>query len=77
MISTCQYIGPEQDPMVHFPIKMCGCKTLHGKSYCAEHYWVVYDKGTSVNGKRKSKAIEQEIEELKQQQEAEMEMENE
>jgi hypothetical protein len=50
---------------------MCGCKTLEKKAYCAEHYWRVYEKGTSVNGKRKSRAIEQEIEELKRQQELE------
>ena len=69
--NTCQYIGPDQDPLRDWPIKMCGCKTLEGKAYCADHYWVVYDKGTSVNGKRKSRAIEKEIEELKLQQEIE------
>jgi hypothetical protein len=56
---------------------MCGCKPLAGKAYCGDHYWVVYAKGTSVNGKRKERAIEQEIEELKQQQDAELEIENE
>ncbi len=73
---TCQWIGPEQDPLRHWPIKMCGCKTLKGKAYCGEHYWQVYDKGTSVNGKRKSKAIEKEIEEALKETETEMEMEN-
>jgi hypothetical protein len=74
---SCQYIGPEQDPLRDHPIKMCGCKPLAGKAYCGDHYWVVYAKGTSVNGKRKERAIEQEIEELKQQQDAELEIENE
>jgi hypothetical protein len=73
---TCQYIGPEQDPLRDYPIKMCGCKTLEGKAYCGDHYWVVYSKGTSVNGKRKSRAIEKEIEELAKEAELE-EYENE
>jgi hypothetical protein len=73
----CQFIGADQDPLKNWPIKMCGCKTLEKKAYCAEHYWQVYDKGTSVNGKRKSRAIEKEIEELKQQQDAELETEDE
>ena len=64
----CQYIGPEQEK---WPYTMCGCKPLSGKAYCADHYWLVYDKGTSVNGKRKSRAVEKEIEELKLQQEIE------
>lgn len=72
----CQYIGPEQDPLRDYPIMMCGCKTLEKKAYCADHYWVVYNKGTSVNGKRKSKAIEKEIEELAKEAELE-ELENE
>jgi hypothetical protein len=55
---------------------MCGCKTLEGKAYCGDHYWVVYSKGTSVNGKRKSRAIEREIEELAKEAEIE-EFENE
>jgi hypothetical protein len=76
IFDSCQFIGAEQDPWKHWPIKMCGCKTLKGKAYCGEHYWTVYDKGTAIAGKRKAKAIDAEIEELKQQ-EAEMEMENE
>ena len=60
----CQYIGPDQDPLKNWPIKYCGCKTLSGKAYCGEHYWVVYEKGTSVNGKRKEKALVKEFEQL-------------
>lgn len=74
LITSCQYIGPEQDPRKG-PITYCGCKTLEGKAYCGEHYYVVYAKGTSVNGKRKERAIEKEIEDLKRQQEIE-EIEN-
>lgn len=61
---TCQYIGPEQDPMFS-EITFCGKKSIEGKSYCHDHYWKVYRKGTSVNGKRKQRQIEREIEELK------------
>ena len=74
MYTGCQYIGPEQDPRKG-PVTYCGKKTLTGKAYCEEHYHVVYRKGTTVNGKRKEKEIEKEIEELKRQQEIE-EIEN-
>lgn len=50
---------------------MCGCKTLQGKLYCAEHYYKIYSKGTSVNGKRRERAVEAEIADLKHQQEIE------
>lgn len=76
MSEGCQYIGPEQDPLRDWPIKYCGCKTLEGKVYCGDHYWRVYAKGTTVNGRRREKAIDAEIADLKLQQEIE-EMENE
>jgi len=78
-MSGCQYLGPEFDARTwdyfNKPTPFCGCKTLTGKSYCAEHYHVVYRKGTTVNAKRKEKEIEQEIADLKRQQEIE-EIEN-
>ena len=70
----CQWIGPDQDPRKG-PINYCGKPTLEGKSYCHDHYYVVYQKGTAVAGRRKEKAIEKEIEELKRAQELE-EIEN-
>lgn len=74
---TCQYIGPDQDPLTNWPIQMCGQKSIEGKSYCAEHYHVMYKKGSSNTGARKmEKLIEHELAELKRQQEIE-EMENE
>jgi hypothetical protein len=78
MSEGCQYLGPEFDARTwdyHKPTPYCGKPTLAGKSYCHEHYHVVYRKGTTVNGKRKEKEIEKEIEELKRQQEIE-EIEN-
>ncbi len=66
-MTGCQYIGPEQDPRKG-PVTYCGKPTLTGKSYCEDHYWVVYKKGSS-NLKGNTKAIEAEIAELKKQQE--------
>ena len=64
----CQYVGPEQDPR-RGPLHYCGARTLEGKSYCGDHYWVIYKRGTAIAGKKKEKAIDQEIAELKKQQE--------
>ncbi len=64
----CKYIGPEQDPQ-KAQLVYCGAKTLQGKSYCGDHYYRVYQRGTAVAGRRKEKAIDQEIAELKKQQE--------
>lgn len=62
---TCQYIGPEQDPVRDWPIKMCGNPSIHGKSYCAHHYPKVYMGGSAVTGNCKTaKLIEQELREL-------------
>jgi hypothetical protein len=45
MNNTCTYIGPNNSE--------CSCNkpALEGKSYCEEHYFVVYQKG-SANRKR-------------------------
>ncbi len=60
----CQYIGPEQDPE-RGPLKFCGCKDLFpGKSYCLDHVWKIYQKGTNMGNKRKVKAIEKELLEI-------------
>lgn len=64
LFTTCQFIGPEQDPIRDYPVMMCGCKTLSGKAYCGEHYWRVYEKGSAVNGRRAEKSLEAEIEEV-------------
>ena len=70
-MSECQYIGSEQ---TRAPFTYCGARGLEGKNYCAEHYYVVYKKGSS-NLKNNTKAIEAEIAELKRLQEIE-EIEN-
>lgn len=64
----CQYIGAEQH---NYPFTLCGKKTLTGKSYCEEHYHVVYKRGSASAGRRAEKEVDKEIAELKRQQEIE------
>lgn len=64
-MAGCQWVGAEQDPQ-RGPLQFCGCVPLWpGRSYCEEHVWRVYQKGTSVGTKRKNQAIEAELAELK------------
>lgn len=67
----CQYIGPEQDPLRDWPIKYCGHKTIEGQSYCGDHYWKIYRKGSATAGRKREKEVDAEIAELKRLQELE------
>ncbi len=67
-ITECQYIGAEQK---QWPFTVCGHSVFPGRSYCEHHLWMVYKKGTDVNGKRKVKEIEKELAELKRLEEIE------
>jgi hypothetical protein len=67
----CQFIGADQK---EWPYTFCGHKSLEGKSYCADHYYVIYKRGSS-NLKNNTKAIDAEIAEIKRLQEIE-EIEN-
>ncbi len=59
---TCEWIGPEQK---EYPFKMCGQKSIAGKSYCADHYHRMYKKGSSATGAKKmEKLIEKELADL-------------
>jgi len=42
--TTCTYLGNSTTA--------CGCTTVMGKSYCAEHIYIVYKQGTA-RAKRK------------------------
>jgi len=65
MTAGCQWIEAEQDPQ-RGPVEYCGRVPLWpGRSYCEEHVWRVYQKGTAMGTKRKNKAIERELAELK------------
>jgi len=65
----CQYLGPEQDPLRDWPVKYCCRPSFPGKSYCEDHVWLVYNRGSSVGNKRKIKEIEKELAEVKRLQE--------
>jgi hypothetical protein len=65
----CQYLGPDQDPLRDWPVKYCCRPSFPGKSYCEDHVWVVYNKGSSSGNKRKIKEIEKELAEVKRLQE--------
>ena len=65
----CQYLGPEQDPLRDWPVKYCCKPSFPGKSYCEDHVWIVYNRGSSVGNKRKIKEIEKELAEVKRLQE--------
>lgn len=64
MMEGCQWVGPDQDPITSYPMEYCGAPVVEGKSYCHDHYFRVYQKGTSINGKRASKMIERELNDL-------------
>ena len=63
MSKSCEYIAKDQDPLTHWPVTMCGCATLQGKNYCADHYYVMYKKG-SANVKKVEKDIEKELKDI-------------
>jgi hypothetical protein len=64
-MAGCQWVGAEQDPL-RGPLVFCGCTPLWpGRSYCEQHVWRVYQKGSAAGTKRKNKAIEKELAELK------------
>ena len=65
----CQYLGPDQDPLRDWPVKYCCRPSFPGKSYCEDHVWLVYNRGSSVGNKRKIKEIEKELAEVKRLQE--------
>jgi hypothetical protein len=76
-VTTCQWIGPDQDPQRDHPIKMCCKPVFPTKNYCEEHVWRVYQKGTNVGNKREIARIEKELASLKAELELEEELENE
>lgn len=50
LVSTCKWIGnsPKMQPT-------CCKPTVEGRSYCEDHMWLVYQKGSAL-GKRKKDA---------------------
>lgn len=65
MISSCQWMGPDQDPLRDH-VRHCGHSVLWpGRSYCEQHVWLVYQRGTAIGQNRKNQTIERELAELK------------
>ena len=68
LVSTCSYLGPDYDPRDAksrtSPTPFCGCATLAGKSYCAEHYPVVYNVGSALRKRHKDVRVKTSIEDL-------------
>ena len=55
----------DQDP-ARGSVEYCGKSPLWpGRSYCEEHVWRVYQKGTAMGMSRKNKAIEKELAEIR------------
>jgi hypothetical protein len=49
----CQYIGENQDPRIHWPIKSCGCEKIEDTLYCEDHIGIVYQSGTALRKRHK------------------------
>jgi len=49
-ITTCQWIGDSTEP--------CSHPVVEGRSYCEEHLWLVYQKGTAVQRRKDKKRAE-------------------
>jgi hypothetical protein len=49
----CTYLGTA--------LKPCGCECVAGKSYCEEHLWKVYQKGTARARRKKDERVAQAV----------------
>ena len=56
MSQGCQWIGPEQDP-ARGSVQYCGAPVFL-RSYCHDHIWRVYQKGSSMGTKKQLKELE-------------------
>jgi|LakMenEpi03Aug12_release.lakeMendotaPanAssembly.Ray.scaffolds.fasta_scaffold10146_37 hypothetical protein len=50
----CQWIGDQTTVPYHY----CGKDTVKDRSYCEEHVWSVYQKGTAVKRKKDTRRAE-------------------
>lgn len=52
MITECQWIGsnPRMQPS-------CCLPSVQGRSYCEEHLWSVYQKGTNLGRRKKDERV--------------------
>ena len=65
----CTYLGPEFDPQ-HWdyskPVPYCGKPALPGKSYCEEHYPIVYNVGSALRKRHKDIRTARAVQDLQQ-----------
>jgi hypothetical protein len=67
MSQGCQWIGPDQDPQKTHRVDYCGRVPLWpGRSYCEEHVWRVYQKGTGLNNRREVRRIEKMLQKMRE-----------
>jgi hypothetical protein len=57
MIDTCTYIGPTEDSSSARLQPTCCQPTVLGKSYCADHVFLVYKQGTARAKRKKDLRI--------------------
>lgn len=65
----CTYLGPDFDPQTwnySKPVPYCGKPVVPGKSYCHEHYPVVYNVGSALRKRHKDIRVKTSIEDLVQ-----------
>ena len=56
-MTTCTYIGPTLDDSVRLQPTCCK-PTVLGRSYCADHLFVVYKQGSGVQRKKDRRTAE-------------------
>lgn len=67
MSQGCQWIEPEQDPQKTHSVDYCGRVPLWpGRSYCEDHIWRVYKKGTGLNNRREVRRIEKMLQKMRE-----------
>ena len=57
--STCLWIGPQHEG--------CDAGAVEGRSYCEQHLWRVYSRGTAVRPRPRKDRQQQSAEEFMQQ----------
>ena len=51
--STCQYIGQDNTEQTTRLHPTCCMPSVKGRSYCEEHLWTVYQKGSATARRKK------------------------
>ena len=54
MTDSCTYIGSTDYKQLH---PTCCAPTVEGRSYCAEHLWLVYKEGSAKPRRKKDERV--------------------